>query len=156
MLHRRFLVLAMQKDGDEPTETPFWYSAFQAGYSACWIVKSHIKMYHRHPELISRIPSFWSISFSAAVRRGDSVSPVIGLIIDIISYASLCWKGCPRSHRSAILESGLCQRNPWAFYRNMCIVRRSCRDEHSTIECPGTSLLYLASYSIHLSQIWEP
>ena len=66
LLHRRFLVLAMQ-DVDEPTKTPYWYSAFQAGYSACWIVKAHCTMYQRHPELISRVPVFWSTSFSAAV-----------------------------------------------------------------------------------------
>ncbi|KAF8514968.1 hypothetical protein JB92DRAFT_2916501 [Gautieria morchelliformis] len=74
LLHRRFLVLAMQKEGNEPPKTPFWYSAFQAGYSAVWISKAQVAMYRRYPELISRVPLFWSISFSAAVVLGAIVA----------------------------------------------------------------------------------
>jgi len=69
MLHRRFLALAMQQNSGDPRESPFWYSAFQAGFGACWIVKAHMTIYHRHPELISRVPAFWSTAFAAAVCK---------------------------------------------------------------------------------------
>ncbi|KIJ50315.1 hypothetical protein M422DRAFT_777084 [Sphaerobolus stellatus SS14] len=69
MLHRRFLGLAMQNS--DPRDSPFWYSAFQAGFGACWIVKAHLTLYKRHPELLDRVPGYWSTAFSAAVILGS-------------------------------------------------------------------------------------
>ena len=63
MLHRRFLVLAMQKQ----SATPFQHSVVQVGHTAGCIVNATWRMYRRHPDFVSREPTFWSISFSAAV-----------------------------------------------------------------------------------------
>ncbi|GJJ06844.1 hypothetical protein Clacol_001040 [Clathrus columnatus] len=60
LLHRRFLVMAMENGPQDPRKHPFWYSAYQAGCA----------MYRRQPALISRVPAFWSASFSAAVILG--------------------------------------------------------------------------------------
>ncbi|KAF8585895.1 hypothetical protein K439DRAFT_1016836 [Ramaria rubella] len=70
LLHRRFLVLAMQHDSDDPRRNQFWYSAYQAGHSATWIVKAFCQVYRKHPKFISRVPGYWSMSFSAAVILG--------------------------------------------------------------------------------------
>lgn len=70
LLHRRFLVMAMENGPQDPRKHPFWYSAYQAGCGASWIIKCHIAMYRRQPALVSRVPAFWSASFSAAIMLG--------------------------------------------------------------------------------------
>lgn len=62
----------MENGPQDPRKHPFWYSAYQAGCGASWIIKAHIAMYRRQPDLISRVPAFWSASFSAAVSRSFS------------------------------------------------------------------------------------
>lgn len=70
-MHRRYFAQALQDSPSDPLNHRYGPSVMAIYRSAWRLIGSHISGINRIPDLVARIPIFWSQAFSAAVRRSE-------------------------------------------------------------------------------------